>query len=288
MILLKAVLPALLLVAFGFGCRSEPRFGHRSDRENYSMPSTAGARALFNGRDLSGFYTWLVDTGYLDPRQAFSVTNGLLRISGDGLGYLASHESFRNYELTVEFRWGDTSTRWGDRIGRARDSGIFLHGTGPDGNSHDGAGAFIAAIECNLFEGATGDLLLIRGDDEQGNLIAPRVTITSDGRRDLDGWPWWEPDRQPLTLARWGRVNWRHKSPDWTDVAGFRGENDVERPHGEWNRLVVTCRGAELEVRLNGALVNRATDVWPNEGRILLQCEGSEVFFRKLEIIGVD
>ena len=237
---------------------------------------------LFNGRDLSGFYTWLVDTRDADPRQVFTVTNGLLRISGDGLGYLATRESFRDYELIIEFKWGKTNTRWGDRIGKARDSGIFLHATGPDGNSHDGGGAFMAAIECKVIEGATGDFLLIRGDDAQGNLIAPRVTITSNGRRDADGWPWWSPDENALTLERWGRVNWRHKDANWRDVTGFRGANDVERPPGEWNQLAITCRDATIRIELNGRLVNEATDVRPREGKILLQCEGSEIFFRKV------
>ena len=37
---------------------------------------------LFNGRDLDGFYTWLLDTKREDPRQVFTVTNGIIHISG--------------------------------------------------------------------------------------------------------------------------------------------------------------------------------------------------------------
>jgi hypothetical protein len=101
---------------------------------------------LFNGNDLGGFYTWLVDTKSEDPRHVFAVTNGMIRISGEGLGYLATEKGYRNYHLVAEFKWGKTNWHWGDRIGRARDSGIFLHAIGPDGNSHDGQGAFMAAI----------------------------------------------------------------------------------------------------------------------------------------------
>jgi hypothetical protein len=39
-----------------------------------------------------------------------------------------------------------------------------------------------------------------------------------------------------------------------------------------------------MRVELNGVLVNEAFDVFPNAGRILLQCEGSEIFFRRLEL----
>jgi hypothetical protein len=280
------VLNLLCLLAAGSGCHHVSPTNLDLDLEQAVSPPAAETnfRPLFNGRDLSGFYTWLVDTAYEDPRRVFTVTNGWLRLSGDGLGYLATREVFRDYELTVEFKWGGTNTRWGDRPGKARDSGIFLHATGPDGNSHDGDGAFMAAIECNVFEGATGDFLLIRGDDPAGRLIAPRITIATDARRDADGWPWWTPGGHPLTLERWGRVNWRDKDPDWQDVTGFRGGRDVERPSGQWNELRILCQGEVIETRLNGELINRATKVWPREGKILVQCEGSEIFIRKLAV----
>jgi hypothetical protein len=35
----------------------------------------------------------------------------------------------------------------------------------------------------------------------------------------------------------------------------------------------------------NGQLVNEASELQPQEGRILLQCEGSEIFFRRLELL---
>ena len=111
---------------------------------------------LFNGTNLAGFHTWLVDTKDRDPRRVFTVTNGMIHISGNGLGYLSTERDYQNYRLVAEFKWGKTNWNWGNRISAARDSGIFLHATGPDGNSYDGHGAFKSAIECNIFQGATG------------------------------------------------------------------------------------------------------------------------------------
>jgi hypothetical protein len=210
--------------------------------------------------------------------------NGMLRISGDGLGYLSTKQSHANYRLVVEFKWGDRNWSWGDRIGKARDSGIFLHSTGPDGNSYDGQGAFKAAIECNVFEGATGDFLLIRGHAADGSELAPRVTVETSGERDAEGWPFWERGGQRLTVERWGRVNWFDKDRQWQDRLGFRGAHDVEKPAGEWNRIECRCDGDQIAVSLNGVRVNEAFDVWPTNGPILLQCEGSEIFIRKLEL----
>jgi hypothetical protein len=250
-----------------------------------ASPFAAGTPIrLFNGRDLAGWHTWLVDASRADPRQVFSVTNGLLRISGDGLGYMATAREHECYLLIVEWRWGATNTHWGGRHGKARDSGIFLHATGPDGNSHDGAGAFMAAIECNLFQGATGDLLLIRGTASDGSLIAPRVTAPVSDRRDADGWFTWQPGGRLQTLERWGRINWMGKSADWQDVWDFRGPNDVENPPGAWNRVECEARGDRLRIRVNGRQVNEAFDLWPRRGRILLQCEGSEIFFRRVDL----
>jgi hypothetical protein len=239
---------------------------------------------LFNGRDLTGFYTWLRDTRYTDPRGVFTVTNGLIRISGDGLGYLATSNTFANYRLVVEFKWGHTNTAWNERIGRARDAGLFLHAAGPDGNSHDGEGAFMAAIECNLFEGATGDFLLIRGSEADGRLIAPRLTVRVAAERDADGWWFWQAEGRSQTVERWGRVNWFGKSRQWRDELNFRGPRDLERPVGEWNTIECLAEGDRIQIKVNGVVANEASEVWPTRGKILLQCEGSEIFFRRLAV----
>jgi hypothetical protein len=239
--------------------------------------------ALFNGKDLSGFYTWLVDTKYEDPRRVFSVTNGMIRISGEGLGYLATKGDYSNYVLTAEFKWGARNSHWGGRIGHARDSGIFLHSRGPDGSSVDGKGAFRPAIECQIFQGATGDILLIRGTN-----VSPSIVAVVATERDSDNWPFWQRGGMRTNIVRWGRLNWFGKSRAWEDKLDFRGLNDVERPYGEWNEIECRSNNGHLQIRLNGVLVNEAFDVQPRDGKILLQCEGSEIFFRKLETQIID
>jgi hypothetical protein len=239
---------------------------------------------LFNGTNLAGFTTWLVDTKRADPRRVFTVTNGMIRISGDGLGYLATARDYRDYHLIVEFKWGRANWHWGDRVGKARDSGIFLHATGPDGNSHDGGGAFMAAIECQVMQGAVGDFLLIRGKEVNGSLLAPRVTVETAPERDSDSWWTWQAGGERRTVERWGRVNWSGKTRAWKDELDFRGPRDVESRRNEWTRVECLCDGARIQVKVNGTLVNEASEVFPSRGKILLQCEGSEIFFRKLDL----
>jgi len=249
-----------------------------------ALPLSNAAIDLFNEVDLNGWTTFLVDTRTNDPRHVFSVTNAMLRISGDGLGYLATRAQYTNYHLIVDYRWGSQNTKWGDRVGKARDSGVFLHAVGPDGNSHDDNGAFMAAIECNIFQGATGDFLLIRGTDPEGKLIAPKLTASVASERDKDGWFTWKLGGHEQRLERWGRINWRNKDPNWRDELDFRGKNDIEKPD-DWNRLECICHDGSIQVRLNEVLVNEAHSVWPNSGKILLQCEGSEIFFRRVALM---
>jgi hypothetical protein len=55
-----------------------------------------------------------------------------------------------------------------------------------------------------------------------------------------------------------------------------------ERPIGEWNALVVECRGSDVKVWMNGDFVNDGVECSASKGQIALQSEGAEVEFRKI------
>jgi hypothetical protein len=56
---------------------------------------------LFNGKDLTGLTTWLKDGKREDPRKVFSAREGVLHVSGDGFGYVATEKEYKNYHLVV-------------------------------------------------------------------------------------------------------------------------------------------------------------------------------------------
>jgi hypothetical protein len=232
--------------------------------------------ALFNGRDLSGFYTWLNDTQYEDPRKVFTVTDGMLHISGDGFGYICTREAYRDYHLVAEFRWGERT--WRQRKDRARDSGILVHCVGPDGNA---GGTWMASIEYQIIEGGVGDFILVGGKYEDGSTVP--VSLTCEVTKDRDGEWVWQRGGQRQTFTR-GRINWYGRDVDWKDVLGFRGRDDVESPLGEWTRCEIVCDGGHIRSYVNGKLVNEGFDAFPSAGKILFQTEGAELFFRKIEL----
>ena len=51
--------------------------------------------------------------------------------------------------------------------------------------------------------------------------------------------------------------------------------------------MTVECFGNEIKVWVNGNLVNHGFNATVREGKIALQAEGTEVAFRKLELISI-
>lgn len=184
-----------------------------------------------------------------DPDQVFTWRDGILRISGQHYGYLATKQAdFSNYKLVVEYKWGDET--WDPRKTLARDSGVLVHGGGKDY-------IWPRSIEAQIIEGGTGDILVING-----------AYLTVDGVR------------KGPKIARFDRPG---RDP-WRDELGYRGEHEFEKPHGEWNRMEILCDGDRVKITVNGKKTLEGTNAFPTSGKIILQSEGAEIFFRRLDL----
>jgi hypothetical protein len=64
----------------------------------------------------------------------------------------------------------------------------------------------------------------------------------------------------------------------------LRTEN-FENPSGEWNTIEIICNGNQSEHYINGHLVNWGTSASVASGRILIQSEGAEVYYKSIELI---
>ena len=228
---------------------------------------------LFNGKDLTGLYGWLKDTHYQDPKKVFSVENGVIRITGEDPGYLATQNAYRDYRLVVEYKWGEKT--FGAKT--VRNSGILLHGTGADGNKSP----WMASIECQVAQGCVGDLIVIRGKGDEGKEIP--VTITTDTVMASDGNTRWKKGGTPTKYSG-KQFWWSNHEPGFEEILDARGKNDVDSPLGEWTKLECTCAGDRISVAVNGTTVNECYNVFPQAGKILLESEGFEILFRKFEL----
>lgn len=254
----------------------------------HALGTASDTRSLFNGRDLAGwdrylgiaevpalpfdlFGTWPAPLGRgADPADIFSVVQEdgapAIRISGEIWGALISRESFADYHLRLEFKWG--SERFAPRDAAARNSGLLYHSTGPDGAFWS---YWMRSAEFEIMEGRTGDFTSVDG-----------VSATSHTLWDFDaGFPW-------LRYADTGGP---------TDVGGaaFRiaARSDFERVRGEWNQLDLVVFGNSVVHLVNGEIVFAAEALAHEpEGRRLplsrgalqLQSEGAEIFFRRIEL----
>ena len=59
---------------------------------------------------------------------------------------------------------------------------------------------------------------------------------------------------------------------------------DAEKPTGEWNTIEVVCDGDAITNIVNGQVVNKGTGASVTRGKIVLQSEGAEVYYRKVEL----
>ena len=224
---------------------------------------------LFNGKNLDGWYKWLRENKYEDPKNVFTVENKMIRISGEEWGGIATRNAYSDYHLVVEWKWGGKT--WAPRLDRTRDSGILVHAVGEDGAYGK---TWLESVESQIIEGGTGDFILVGGKNK------PKMTC--DVRREGKE-TYWQKGGEPLTRDS-GRCNWWGRDPQWKDVINFRGAKDVEKPVGQWNRQEVICDGDTITNVLNGVVVNYGYNSDHAQGKIQIQSEGAEILIRKVEL----
>ncbi len=100
---------------------------------------------LFNGKDLSNWVFRLKDPT-VDPAKVFTVSEGIIHISGSPFGYMRTKESYGDYKLHVEWRWPAEPTN----------SGVFINAQAPDT-------IWLKCIECQLMAGNAGDFVCMGG-----------------------------------------------------------------------------------------------------------------------------
>lgn len=222
--------------------------------DNSYVPAHGAAVVLFDGKDLNSFDSFLKSTGLnSDPDHVFKVEDSVIHISGTEFGYLITKRDFDNYYLRAEFKWGEATHA--PREGMARDSGILYHVQGEQK-------VWPTSLEYQICEGQTGDFYMTDG---------AALTVT-DGKR-VTG--------PPNSAARIVRIG---EGP-WQNVTGYRDPNgEVEKPHGEWNVVEIVAQGDNVKHYLNGKLVNEGTKAYPASGKILVQSEGAELYFRDIKV----
>lgn len=243
---------------------------------------------LFNGKDLSGWDTYigpdLNDAGKPitgtplglnnDPRHVFTIVkqNGenLIRISGENWGAISTKKEYENYHLQLQFKWGNLL--WGQKKGKKKDSGLLYHSVGKYGADY---GAWMRSQEFQVEEGNCGDYWGVAGG------IAD-IPVIKRSETDYV----YNPAGALLTFSQ-GSKQGRHCIK----------QGDGENPTGQWNTLDLYCHGDTSVHVVNGKVMmvlyhNRQLENGQElpliKGKIQIQSEGAEVYYRGIKIRSID
>jgi len=189
----------------------------------------------------------------------------VLRITGEIYGCVQTREAFSNYHLRLETRWGEK--KWAPRLDQPRDSGILYHSVGKFGVDYWRSWAL--SQEFQVIEHGLG---------EYWSQATAAMDVRVAPKASRDDAPRWNP------------------AGKWTSFFGEDNHvlagSDEERT-GQWNRLELICYQDDCVHIVNGkvvmALANaryRETLKWVpmTGGKLQIQSEAAEVFYRNIEV----
>jgi 3-keto-disaccharide hydrolase len=193
----------------------------------------------------------------------------VLRISGEIYGCLQTREAFSNYRLTLETRWGEK--KWVPRLEEPKDSGILYHSRGDFGVDYWKSWAL--SHEFQVIEHGLG---------EYWTQATSAIDIRANPKAAGEEAPRWNPQAPWMQFV----------PPNNHALAG----TDQDRP-GEWNRLELVCYADDCVHIVNGKVVMalakaryRDGEQWipMTGGKLQIQSEAAEVFYRNIEIRGIE
>jgi hypothetical protein len=228
------------------------------------LPDESGWTPLFNGHNFDGWYTFLPSTGKnKDPKGVFKVEKGMIHVfdlpvtnEKQEFGYLATNQEFSHCRVRAEFKFGEK--RFVPRQEDKRDSGLLYYFVGPDK-------VWPRSLESQIQETDVGDLWILDGASITTKVETPDYPVFSSG---------------PLLTRNKGRII---KSGDFEE-------------RGNWNTVEVILDGDKITHLVNGRIVMKAWDLKQpdpqdatksiplDHGRVILQAEGAEIWFRNVRM----
>ena len=247
-----------------------------------SMRPALRSTSLFNGKDLTGWDVYIgraydtISKKFAgepiglnnDPLKVFSVVTEdgkpAMRVSGERFGGISTTREYKNYHLRLEFKWG--KLKWHPKRNAKRDSGLLYHAVGKHGA--DG-GFWMRSQEFQIQEGDCGDYWGVAG----GIADVPAVK---------------EGDKKFVYTPGSPLLSFSEKGPNGRNCTK---NPDAERPTGEWNVIDLYCFGDTsihvvndqvTMILFNSRQPEGDREVPLTNGKIQLQSEGAELFYRNL------
>lgn len=192
----------------------------------------------------------------------------VLRISGEIYGCVVTKEEFENYHLRLMVKWGEI--KWHPRKDKLKDSGILYHSIGPHGA--ESWRSWMLSQEFQIMQGHFGDFWSQANSAIDIRAYLPEYIMNPVADAS-----------QPFLPMGTGEA-----------IPGYcmRSAN-YENPDGEWNTVELICfenksihmvNGQVVMILRNSRYVEDGVGVPMNKGKIQLQSEACEVFYKNIEI----
>lgn len=239
---------------------------------------------LFNGKDLSGWSTYLGKKGgdnqSLPIEEIFTVTDNTIHVYASATegspqynATIVSDNKYANYHLQLEYKWGEK--RFAPRAEAIRDAGVLFH------CHSDLSVVWPSSVEMQIGAGVPGDPYVSGDLWVLGKTLAKASSMGYDPRQKR---AFWKRDAEPIIFGD-GSPNRRSN----------RTTEAMERERGEWNYIdIVVRKNKSALFYLNGKLVNQIYDMsYKNQvdqilpltdGNIALQAEWAEIYYRNIKI----
>ncbi|MFK7851793.1 MAG: DUF1080 domain-containing protein [Akkermansiaceae bacterium] len=241
----------------------------------FHLNAEQGFEPLFNGKDLSGWHSMaeknVKGTGvfFVDQEEkSIRPYAGEEANSEQDIDCLHTEKEFSHFILKLEYKWLDK--RFAPRTKADRDAGILFHVHG------DLTKIWPHSVEMQMGE---SNAEKTKGRYTTGDLWVIGKDVQAMNRRTGE---FYSPRTKPVPVG---------KDKDY-DKSFVQVQN--EKPHGQWNEITLTVRGAEEAVfELNGKVVNRigkmtyevdGKRIPLKKGRIGLQAEYAELMYRNIRI----
>ncbi len=222
---------------------------------------------IFNGKDFTGWFVHIKgQPKNSDPTKIVSVSDGMIHMyasaeqgSKQPIAVICTEKDFSDYDLRFEYKFGEK--KFAPRVDKVRDAGLLYH-------CYDEQ-VWPSSIECQIQEGDVGDIWVVRS----------QIKTTTDPKATKHVFL---PKEQGGEMNTFGNTN---------GVVGIRKSHVCEKPG--WNTVEVKVRGDSAVHVINGQTNNMVFSMermvdgkWTplTKGRIALQAEFSEVFYRNVEI----
>ncbi|MCC9167310.1 3-keto-disaccharide hydrolase [Pontibacter harenae] len=195
-----------------------------------------------------------------------------LKISGEIYGCVYTKQEYENYHLKLKVKWG--VQKWEPRKDLLKDSGLLYHSVGKAGVDY--WRSWMLAQEFQIMEGHMGDYWSIANSAIDIRAFIPEGDMNTVASA-----------RQPFQPVGAGK-----------SVSSFclRSE-DHESPEGEWTNVELVCfedkslhivNGHVVMVLQNSRYVVDGQEIPLTKGKIQLQSEAAEVFYKEIQIRSID